>query len=190
MKKTVLTVLLAMLLCMPAWAANKVYIAPEASRTWTDAGTGGDELLDAGGLAAAALVMGSFHDLGSASRADTYNFEMFIDAFDTDPVVGETVDLYFCQSNATTNFGGIPGTDPTTTVEGAITLDEVKNCMFAGSASVHTTTAASAILKITGLVRLTSRYVAPVIHNNTADALLSTSDAHLVVLVGVPSEVQ
>jgi hypothetical protein len=32
--------------------------------------------------------------------------------------------------------------------------------------------------------------VSPVVHNNTADALLSTSDAHKVTLTPIPPEVQ
>ena len=61
--------------------------------------------------------------------------------------------------------------------------------MYLGSASVQTTTAADNLI-ISGLVNIPFRYVSPVVHNNTADALLGTSDAHKFILTPVPPEVQ
>lgn len=187
MKRIALFLVLTMLFCVPAYAANKVYIAPETAIVWTD--SGGDELLDLGGAAAGTSTMGSFADLGPSSRSEYYNFELLIDGFDTAPVVGESVDLYFSQSIATTNFDGNPTTDPTTSAEGTITIDQLKNCMFVGSAVVYSTTVTDE-LKSTGIVRLTSRYVSVVVHNNTADALESTSETHKVTLIPIPPEVQ
>ena len=169
--------------------ANKVYINPETAFTWDNAGTGAVNLMDLGGLAAAGLAMGTYQDLGVAPRSEFYQFEMLIDGFDTAPVVGEVITLYFSQSNSTTNFDGNPTTDPTSSAQGTITLAQAKNCLLAGVATVYSTTAADE-LKITGLVRIQSRYVAPVVYNGTADALLSTADAHLVTLTPVPQEIQ
>lgn len=168
---------------------NKVYNNPETSRTWSDSGTTSDELLDLGGLAANSVAMGSYWDRGAGARAMEYEFEMLIDGFDTAPVVGETVVLYFSQSNATTNFTGNPTTDPTDTAQGTMTLDQAKNTLLAGVATVYSTTAADE-LKVTGTVFLTSRYISPVVHNNTADALLGTSDAHMITLTPIPAEIQ
>ena len=167
--------------------ANKIYMAAETSITWTD--SGGDETLDMGGLAADAVDCGSYHDLGSGSRSEYYEIELFIDGFDTAPVVGETVDLYFTQSNATTAFDGAPSTDPTTSAEGTVTTDQLPNLLYVGSVTVTSTTAATN-LQARFIARLTARYVAPVVHNDTADALLSTADSHKVVLTPIPPEVQ
>ena len=145
--------------------------------------------MDCGGLAADAVRCGSFHDLGASPRSEWYEVEFLISGFDTAPVVGEGVDLYFTQSLATTGFDGSPSTDPTDTVEGTVTVDQLKNLLFIGSAIVVSTTAADD-LRMRAVVRLTSRYAAPVVHNNTADALLSTSDAHMVTLTPIPQEVQ
>ncbi len=178
---------------VPCMASGKEYISPETTITWTD--SGGDELLDLGGAAAGTSTMGSFLDLESisasalVSRALDYEFEMTIDGFDTAPVVGESVDLYWSQSNATTNFDGNPTSDPTTTAEGAIIENALKNLILSGSAIVYTTTAADE-LKISGMVQLPLRYVSPVVHNNTADALLSSSDAHSIKLTAIPKEIQ
>lgn len=147
--------------------------------------TGGDLDMDLGGLAADAVQMGAFLDTGTVTRYQDYTFELLIDGFDTAPVLGESVDLYFAQSEGTTNFDGNPTTDPTPTAEGVMTTAQLKNTLFAASAIVYSTTAGDE-LKITGTVRLNSRYVSPVVHNNTADALLSTADAHSLKLTPLP----
>lgn len=143
--------------------------------------TGGNLDMDLGGLAANAVQMGAYLDAGLLPRPKVFRFEFLVDGFDTAPVVGESVDLYFSQSETTTNFDGNPTTDPTPTAEGTMTLAQAKNTLLSGSAVVYSTTAGDEI-KITGLVTLTSRFIAPVVHNNTADALLSSADAHSLKL--------
>jgi hypothetical protein len=169
--------------------ANKIYQAVEADRTWSDAGTGSDELMDLGGLAADGVVCGSYHDLGAAPRTDLYEVELFIDGFDTAPVVGQMVELWFTQSNGTTEFDGQITTDPTDTVEGDATLAQAQNCTFACAVRVYSTTAGDE-LKRRRTIRLTGRYVAPIVVNRTDDALLSSSDAHMVTLTPIPQEMQ
>lgn len=155
--------------------------------TWTD--TGGDKLMDLGGLAAAGLVMGAFLDLGVSPRPSLYSFELTIDGFDTAPVVGEIITLKFSTSNATTNFDGNPTTDPTTSAAGTITSAQAKNLtVLGGVAEVYSVTAADE-LKISGFVELFNRYVSPVIENETADALLSSSDAHKLILTPVTQDI-
>lgn len=160
---------------------NKIYINPETALTWTD--TGGDNTLDLGGLAADAVRQGDQHDLLASARADWFEWRLVIDGFDTAPVVGETVDLYLGFSDGTNHDGDLG------TVDAAATTAALPNLLFLGSAMVQTTTAADELI-ISGMVQIVSRYVTPVIHNNTADALLSTADAHKFILTPVPSEVQ
>ena len=161
--------------------ANKVYIAEETAKTWTD--TGGDYTLDLGSLAADAVRVGAQGDLGAAPRADQYQFKLVIDGFDTAPVVGDTVDLYLAFSDGTYVDGDVG------TADAAGFTADLPNLMYAGSASVQTITAGDNLI-ISGLVQITQRYVSPVIHNNTADALLGTADAHKFILTPVPPEVQ
>jgi hypothetical protein len=167
--------------------ANEIYQKRGTAIVWTD--SGGDEELDIGGLAADGTLGGSYYDRGDLSSTpapDEYEWEMIIDGFDTTPVVGETVDLYFAQSNDTTEFDGQPTSLPTDTVDTATgpTTSMLPNMMYAGSCVVHSTTAADELIA-RGTVRFTSRYFFPVVHNNTADALLSTADAHKVTLTPV-----
>lgn len=167
--------------------ASKIYVAPETTIIWTD--TGGNKLLDLGALAADAVAMGAWLDLGSGSRAIDYEIELFINGFATAPIIGDSIDLYLSQSNAETGFDGVPSTDPTATVEGTMTVAQLVNTKVAGSVTVVSTTAGDN-LKNRFIVRLPARYVSPVVHNNTADALLGTADVHTVKLTPIPLEGQ
>ena len=155
-------------------------INEETTKTWTD--TGGDYAMDLGALAADAVRVGTQGDLGAAPRADQYSWKLVIDGFDTAPVVGETVDLYLAFSDGTYVDGDVGTSD----AAGA-TVD-LPNLLFLGSAVVQTTTAGDNLI-ISGMVQIAQRYVSPVIHNNTQDALLSTADSHKFILTPVPPEV-
>ena len=169
---------------------SKSYQASEADTTWSDAGTTSDKLMDAGALAAnGGVVCGAYLDLGVAPRSDIYEAELFIDGFDTAPVVGEMVELWFTQSDDATDFDGRPTTAPTASAEGTITVDQAMNCTNAVSVRVASTTAGDDLQR-RRTIRLTGRYVAPVLINRTADILLSTSDAHMVTLTPIPQESQ
>jgi len=161
--------------------ANKIYINQETSKTWTD--TAGDYTMDLGSLAADAVRVGQQGDLGAAPRADMYAWKLVIDGFDTAPVVGETVDLYLSFSDGV-NVDGQVGTS-----DAAGSTVQLPNLLFLGAASVQTVTASDKLI-ISGTCQITQRYVSPVIHNNTADALLGTADAHKFILTPVPAEVQ
>ncbi len=91
--------------------------------------------------------------------------------------------------NATTVFDGEPTTDPTDTVEGTMTAAQIRNTMFIGAAVVWSTVQGNE-LKISGRTRIVHRYVSPVVYNNTADALESTSEFHFFRLTPIPPEIQ
>ena len=161
--------------------ANEIYLVRGTPIVWTD--SGGDEEMDLGGLAADATMGGSYYDRGASATNDEYEWELVIDGFDTAPVVGESVDLYVSGSNDTTNFDGQPTSLPTDTADTATgpTTDMLNNMHYVGSATVHSTTAADELI-VRGTCRITSRYFFPVIHNATADALLSSGDAHKLTM--------
>jgi hypothetical protein len=163
---------------------NLVYIKPETAHTWTD--TGGDDALDLGGLAADAVRAGDHWDLGTSARSEWYQWHLIIDGFDTAPVVGETVDAYLAFSQdatAATLDGDLGLTDA------ASSTVVLPNLQYLGSAVVQTITAANELVT-SGIVRIGARGVSPVIHNNTADALLSAADAHKFILIPIPPEIQ
>lgn len=160
---------------------NKIYVNQESPVTWTD--TGGDYTLDLGGLAAGSVRVGARGDLGSAARAKEYTWRFVCDGFDTAPVVGESIKIYLSTSDGTNEDGDVG------TADAAGSTAQLPNLHFLGEAVVQTTTAGDNI-QCSGTVWLLDRYVSPVIHNDTADALLSTSDAHKFILTPSPSEVQ
>ena len=157
-------------------ATSKAHAVLETALTWTD--TGGDAALDLGGLSAAAVRAGTLLDLGTGARPYLYEWRMVVDGFDTAPVVGETVDIYLATSDGTNHDGDISGTD------GASSTVVLPNLRYLGSCVVQTTTAANELIA-SGVIEIFADQVAPVVHNNTADALLSTSDAHKFILTPI-----
>lgn len=166
--------------------ANKVYAAQETSLTWTDDTTGGDYTLDLGGLAAAGVRAGDEGDLGTFPGSRLFRWKLVIDGFDSPCIIGESVDLYLAFSEDATQAtrdGDLSGTD------GASSTVVLPNLLFLGSAIVQTITETDELV-CSGVVSISARYVTPVVHNNTADALLGTSDAHKFILTPVPDEIQ
>jgi hypothetical protein len=161
--------------------ANKIKLAEETAKTWTD--SGGDYAMDLGGLAADAVRVGARGDLGTSPRSRLYAWTFVVDGFDTAPVIGEAVHLYLALSDGTYAAGNVG------TADAAGSTDALPNLLYLGSAIVQTTTAGDDLV-IAGTVELSHRYVSPVVHNATADALLSTADAHKFILQPVPDELQ
>lgn len=163
---------------------SKIYINSETAKTWTD--TGGDYAMDLGGLAAGSVRVGAQGDLGAAPRAFLYDWKLIIDGFDTAPVVGEVVHLYIATAitAGNTDLDGDVGSS-----DAAGSTVQLPNLRFLGAATVQTTTAADELV-VSGQVEIYERYVSPVVYNATADALLSTSDAHKFILTPVPYEAQ
>ena len=167
---------------------SAVYLKRGTTITWLN--TAGDEQLDLGdGVigVAAAVGVGSYHDFGANPQPDEYELVIDIDGFDTAPVVGEAVNVYVTESTDASLWTGPEAPADTTDSTGAVV--RLPNLKFIGSAIVHTTTAGD---NLTASFRFTSsaRYIAPVVHNGTADALLTTSDAHSVKITPLYYESQ
>jgi len=167
--------------------ANKVLIQVETTISWKV--SGGDEVIDLGSTNGAAdgVEVGAYHDWGVAPRSGWYMWFMDIDGFDTAPVIGESVDLHVTVSEDETLFTGPEA--PGDTSRGAGNTDRLKNLWFLDSAIVWSTTA-SDNLTVSGIAFIPQRFFAPVVHNNTADKLLSTADAHEIRFIPIPNEIQ
>lgn len=158
--------------------ANEIYLSRGTTVAWLN--TAGDEELDLGDGAlglSGAVGVGSYRDFGAAPQPDEYEVEIDIDGFAAAPVVGETVDVYITESNNSTLWTGPEA--PSNTVDSAGDVNRLPNLTYACSAVVRSTTAGDN-LTAKGVVRSTARYIAPVVHNNTADDLLASGDAHAV----------
>ena len=163
--------------------ANETYLNRGTTIAWLN--TAGDEELDLGDGAnglAGAVGVGSYHDFAAAPQPDEYELVVDIDGFDTAPVVGETVDVYVTESNDASLWTGPEA--PSDTVDALGSSVRLPNLLYVVSAVVHTVTAADN-LTARAFFRSSARYIAPVVHNNTADALLTTADAHRVNITPV-----
>ena len=156
---------------------NKVYLAAETALTWTD--SGGDYALTLASLAADGVRVGAQADLGSAARPRLYAWRFVVAGFATAPVVGETVDVYLAAGDGTYIDGNVGASDA------AGSTAQLPNLLFLGSATVQTTSTTDDLI-ISGQVEIAARYVSPVIHNNTADAL----SGGRFILTPVPDEIQ
>ncbi len=133
---------------------------------WGDSGRDLDMTLK--NLAAGAVRIGARKDLGAGATDETFNVRLTVQ-FDTDCVVGETVDVYVATSDGTEEDGQVGVADA------LIAVAELDNLMFVGSLVVTTTTV-DIDRTASFVARITTRYFSPVVYNNTADNLQNTDN--------------
>ncbi len=160
---------------------NKVYIARETPVVWSD--TTGDLAITINNLAAGAGRVGARKDFGAGSTSEFYSWR-FTCQFETAPVVGETVDLYLSTSDGTEEDGQVGTADAALDAE-----DTLQNLLYLGSLVV-TSTDADHDMTVSGTARIPTRYVSPVVWNDTADNLQATNDTGEFTLTPIPPEVQ
>ena len=160
---------------------NLVYVKRETPVKWSDSGA--DLVLTLNNLAAAAGRVGAQKDFGVGSTSEWYNWR-FTCQFETAPVVGETVDIYLSTSDGTEEDGQ-EGTS-----DGALgSANSLANMYYLRSLIVTSTDAAHD-MTTSGVCRITTRFVAPVIHNNTVANLKATANTGEFTLTPIPPEVQ
>jgi len=161
--------------------ANKVYVARETAIVWSD--TAGDLAMTLNDLDAGVARIGAQKDWGAGSTSEWYEWRLTVQ-FETAPVVGETVLVYLSTSDGSEEDGQ----------EGAADADvadnnSLKNMHLIG-VLVVTSTDADHDMTASGICRIPTRYVCPVIHNNTADNLAAHNDVSEFTLRPIPPEVQ
>ncbi len=161
--------------------ANRVLVLRETPIVWSDSGA--DLVMTLNNLAAAAARIGARKDFGAGSTSEWYEWRLTVQ-FDTTPVVGETVDVYLSTSDGTEEDGQEGVADAAIGAIGSL-----KNMHYVGSLVVTTTTF-DHDMTASGICRITTRYVSPVIHNNTADNLQATANTGEFTLTPIPPEVQ
>lgn len=161
--------------------ANKVYVARETPTVWSD--TAGDLALGLNNLATNVGRIGARLDLGAGSTPSDFEWRLTVQ-FATAPVVGETIDVYLSTSNGTRPDGEEGVADANLGNQ-----DSVRNMTLLGSLVV-TSAAQDHDMTASGVCRITTRYVSPVIDNSTADALKATNDTSEFTLTPIPPELQ
>lgn len=166
---------------------NKVYINPETTLDFTDDTTAGDYTLDLGANGASGNVIISDQATldASGARPMQYMWSWIVDGFDTAPVVGQAAHLYFAYGRSATDIDG-----DLAATSGTSSTVVLPNLHKIATAVVQTTTAADQLRISGGPIWIPSQFLTVVVYNQTADAFLSTSDAHHLYLTPIPPEIQ
>ena len=135
--------------------------------TWSD--TLGTEVITLKNLAAGAVRVGAQHDFGPGMLYERYEWRLTVQ-FATAPVVAETIAVYLARSDGTAIDGGVGAVDAAGVVAWLTNLEDLGDLTVTSVDADHDMT-------VSGVVTLLSRYVSPVIHNNTADNLRNTDDS-------------
>jgi hypothetical protein len=161
--------------------ANKSYVARETPVVWKD--SGGDLVMTLNNLAAGAGRVGAQKDWGAGSTPKFYSWR-FTCQFETAPVVGERVELYLSTSDGSEEDGQEGVADAALG-----STNSLRNMRPIGGLTVSSTDAAHD-MTTSGICMIETRYVCPVIHNNTADNLKATANVSEFTLTPIPDEIQ
>lgn len=161
--------------------ANEVLIARGTPITWKD--SGGSLVISLNNLAPGAARIGAQKDFGAGSTPEWYSWR-FTCPFETAPVVNETIDIYLSTSDGTEEDGQ----------EGVVdallgTTNSLRNMLWIGSLLVTSTDAAHD-MTASGICRIVTQYVCPVIHNNTVDGLKADANVSVFTLTAITPEIQ
>lgn len=160
---------------------SKIYVARETAIVWSD--TTGDLAITLNNLAAGAGRVGARKDFGIGSTSEWYEWRLTVQ-FETAPVVGETVEIYLSTSDGTEEDGQVGTADAA--LDSSNTL---KNLKLIGILVVSSTDA-DHDMTTSGICRIPTRYVSPIIYNNTADNLQAANDTCEFTLTPIPPEIQ
>lgn len=159
----------------------KVYVARETPVVWSD--TAGDLVMTLNNLAAGAGRVGAQKDWGAGSTSEWYEWRLTAQ-FETAPVVGETVGVYLSTSDGTEEDGQEGGADAALgSVNSLLNMHPLRPLSVTSVDAAHDMT-------VSGICRIVTRYVSPVIHNNTADNLKAANDTCKFTLTPIPPESQ
>ncbi len=157
-----------------------IYAKREAPTIWRD--TTGTLALTLNNLAAAAVRIGAQLDFGAGSTAEWFTWLLTVQ-FETAPVVGERIEIYLSWSDGTRPDGELGVADA------AGDVNSIKNTKNIGGLTV-TSTDATHNMTASGICRIPTRYVSPIIENATADNLKATNNTSGFTLTPIPPEQQ
>lgn len=163
---------------------NAVYEKRGTPITWTN--TGGDELLNAKGLAAVTGRLGSFHDRGAGAAPGEYEVRVYT-SWVSNPTVDDALRVAVFQSDGTHSDAGVAYHDTNDAALTLVALDAAPKQV--GQVTAHT--ADTAEKGGTWRIRVTSRYIAPGVYNTSAaKTLTDTNSVTAVVLTPIYPDIQ
>lgn len=161
--------------------ANKILVSRGTPVVWGDSGQ--DAVLTLNNLAASAGRVGARHDFSTGSTSEWFSWRLTVQ-FETAPVVGEQVEIYLSTSDGSEEDGQVG------TGDAALgSTNDLANLKLIGVLTV-TSTDADHDMTVSGICRIPTRYVSPVIYNATADNLQATANTGEFTLTAIDPEIQ
>jgi hypothetical protein len=165
------------------YAANKIYVAPEAVLVFGDAGQVGlSAQLTLTNLLAGTGRMSTLLDRGATAHSAWYKWRCRASLTGTNSV-GQSLEIYLGTSDGTNPDGQLSTTD------GALTTEKRRNLLLLGVLVVDQTTT-DTIMAASGLVYVVDRFLAVGVWNGTSLPLTTSPTAHRCTLTPWPQEVQ
>jgi hypothetical protein len=168
--------------------AGEVYIEDGSTITWGDSGQTYAMTLQ--NLATVAARVGARGDLGAWPRPAFYRWYLEVE-WASAPTIDGMVELYFGgwdnDAGPANPQAQLPATD-TAYAAASAGLSKRKNLLFAGGAVAETS--AVGPFSASGLIALPFRYVSPFVYNGGSTALKNTSNACVLRLTPIYSQVQ
>ena len=146
--------------------------------------TGGDRVLNLRNLANGSGRLSAFYDRGTGAAPSEYELRAYM-AFGATPTAGRAVYVAVCESNGTHTDGGFTFSE---TSDAALTQAEFNGLRLAGVVPVHT--ADDNEKGMTFRTRISSRYFAIAVYNDSNAALADVDAASGVIATPLYPEVQ
>ena len=182
MRRLVGLVWVVLLLAVPAWAVNKIYVNPETAITFADSAQSPSATLTFSALASGAGRISAQFDRGAGAIAMCYVWRATNSLSGTN-VVGAAIE-YFLATSDGTNIDGQVGTS-----DAALASDKRNNLKFLGLLIVDQTTT-NTNMTASGTVCTSSRYLSIGVWNATTLAFQTSTSAHKFSLTPIPMEIQ
>ncbi len=147
---------------------------------WDD--SAGDLVMTLQNLAAGAGRIGARKDLGAGATDELFEVRITVQ-FETQPVVGETIDVYVSTSDGTEEDGQAGSADA------AVAEGLLVNMKPIGSLSVPVATV-DIDMTTSFVARILTRYFSPVIFNNTVDNLQDTANTCEITFTPITYQAQ
>lgn len=187
MKRLLIILSVMFLYCVPVYAANKIYIAPETAIIFKDAG--GDEVIDTTSLSQNEVAVSSILDLGAGSHSPDFAVTFIANGWATAPVAGDTINIYVAFGTSTTQLDGEYTLLPTDSNAGTA-LQSITDNLDRITGIVGTSTATNATIQVSAVFRSMFRYVVFIVENLASGADDLSATGVEIIVTPVPLEIQ
>lgn len=160
--------------------ANLVYVARGTPIVFQE--SSGDVVITLLNMLTTVARVSARYDQGAGSTSEWWEWRATFQ-LDTDPNLGESIDLYLAFSDGTLEDGDVG------TADAAVLAPVLRNLTYIGSVIIQIGTA-TVDQRASGICRIPTRYFSVVVHNNTVDSLENTANVNTITMTPIPPEIQ